>query len=55
MKPITREWIDKAEADFRIAARELRVRKEPSYDGVCFHTPQCAEQYLKAVLKDVDK
>lgn len=52
MKPITREWIEKAEADFRIAARELRVRKEPSYDGVCFHAQQCAEKYLKARLQE---
>jgi hypothetical protein len=28
--------------------RESRVRKNPSYDGICFHTQQCAEKYLKA-------
>lgn len=44
MKPITKEWIDKAEGDRAIAGREMRVRKEPSYDGVCFHAQQCAEK-----------
>jgi HEPN domain-containing protein len=50
MKPITSEWISKAEGDFAIAERESRVRKNPSYDGVCFHAQQCAEKYLKACL-----
>jgi len=52
MKPITREWIDKAESDYRIAAREIRVRKEPSFDGVCFHAQQCAGKYLKSRLQE---
>jgi HEPN domain-containing protein len=51
MKPITREWVDKAEADFATAQREVRVRKDPNYDGVCFHCQQCAEKYLKARLQ----
>jgi HEPN domain-containing protein len=44
------EWIEKAEGDFHIAERELRVRQSPNYDGVCFHSQQCAEKYLKAFL-----
>jgi HEPN domain-containing protein len=32
--------------------RELRARKFPNYDAVCFHTQQCAEKYLKAVLQE---
>lgn len=52
MKPITREWIDKAEADFATMERESRVRKNPSYDSVCFHAQQCAEKYLKARLSE---
>lgn len=51
MKPITREWVDKAEADFATSRRELRVRKDPNYDAVCFHCQQCAEKYLKARLQ----
>jgi HEPN domain-containing protein len=52
MTPITREWVEKAESDYRIASREARVRREPSYDGVCFHAQQCAEKYLKARLQE---
>ena len=50
MKPITREWANKAEGDFAMMERESRVRKNPNYDGVCFHAQQCAEKYLKARL-----
>jgi len=52
MKTLTREWIDKAEGDFSTASREIRVRKAPNYDAVCFHAQQCAEKYLKAVLQE---
>jgi len=52
MKPITAEWVVKAEADFATAQREGRVRKRPNYDGVCFHYQQCAEKYLKARLSE---
>jgi len=51
MNPLTREWVEKAEADLATAARELRVRKSPNYDAVCFHAQQGAEKYLKAVLQ----
>ena len=50
MKPITNEWISKAEADFATLERECRARKSPNYDGICFHAQQCAEKYLKARL-----
>ena len=52
MKPLTREWVEKAEADFRTAARERRVRSGPNYDAVCFHVQQCTEKYLKARLHE---
>ena len=48
MKPLTSEWISKAEGDFAIVERESRARRNPSYDGVCFHAQQCVEKYLKA-------
>ncbi len=54
MKPITAEWISKAEGDFSIVERESRVRKNPNYDGICFHAQQCAEKYLKARLCEAD-
>lgn len=50
MKPSTREWVDKAEADFATALRELRARRQPNYDAACFHAQQCIEKYLKARL-----
>ncbi len=30
--------------------RECRARKNPNYDGACFHAQQYAEKYLKAQL-----
>jgi HEPN domain-containing protein len=50
MNSIVGEWVEKAEGDFQTAEREMRARKAPNYDAVCFHTQQCAEKYLKAFL-----
>lgn len=50
MKPLAREWVNKAEGDFATAAREMRARKSPNYDAACFHAQQCVEKYLKALL-----
>lgn len=50
MNPLTFEWIDKAEGDFAVASREMRVRRKANYDAVCYHSQQCAEKYLKAIL-----
>jgi HEPN domain-containing protein len=52
MNPLTAEWVDKAEEDFIVARRELRARKSPSPNAVCFHAQQCAEKYLKARLQE---
>ena len=52
MKPLTREWVSKAEGDFATAVRERRVRKSPNYDAACFHAQQCVEKYLKALLQE---
>jgi HEPN domain-containing protein len=52
MKPLTSEWVAKAEGDFATLVREGRVRKNPNYDGMCFHAQQCAEKYLKARLSE---
>ena len=52
MKPITLEWIAKAEGDWNSAQREYRARQRPNYDAACFHAQQCAEKYLKARLEE---
>jgi hypothetical protein len=45
MNPAVAEWVSKAEGDFLTAGRELRVRKVPNYDVVCFHA-QHSERFL---------
>jgi HEPN domain-containing protein len=52
MKPLTHEWVDKAEGDWVTANREVKSRKSPNYDAVCFHAQQCIEKYLKASLQE---
>lgn len=52
MNRLVYEWISKAEGDFLTAQREMRVRKSPNFDAVCFHSQQCAEKLLKAMLQD---
>ncbi len=54
MKPITAEWVAKAEGDFAVLEREINVRDNPSYDAICFHAQQCAEKYLKARLCEAE-
>ena len=50
MKPLTAEWIAKAERDFATMEREAHVTEEPNFEAICFHAQQCAEKYLKARL-----
>ena len=50
MNALLAEWISKAEGDFLLAQREMRVRKNPNHDALCFHCQQAAEKYLKAFL-----
>lgn len=52
MKATTKEWVEKAEADYRSAGREMRARKAPNFDLSCFCAEQSAEKYLKAVLTE---
>ena len=54
MKPLTCEWVAKAEGDFATACREIRVRTSPNYDAVCFHAQQCVEKYVKALLQEAE-
>jgi HEPN domain-containing protein len=52
MRELTKEWIQKTENDFSVASCEMRVRKNPNYDAICFHCQQCSEKYLKAILQE---
>jgi HEPN domain-containing protein len=52
MKAVTREWVDKAEADYAAALLLRRSRKKYSRDIVCFHLQQCVEKYLKGRLEE---
>ncbi len=50
MKGTTKEWTEKAEADFTTAIRELKAPDSPNFDAVCFHAQQCIEKLMKALL-----
>jgi HEPN domain-containing protein len=50
MKPLTREWVEKAENDFLAASQLLRRRKDVASDVACFLCQQCLEKYFKARL-----
>src|SRR5438105_2298080 len=50
MNRITKQWVAKAESDFR-AASQLIAEKDSEPDAICFHCQQCAEKYLKAMLQ----
>lgn len=54
MKPLTREWVEKAEDDWGSLNREIRARKNPNYDAACFFAQQCVEKYIKARLVEAD-
>jgi Uncharacterized conserved protein related to C-terminal domain of eukaryotic chaperone, SACSIN len=50
MKPLTRDWVEKAEGDFLVAAQIMRRRKQRVCDAACFHCQQTIEKYFKARL-----
>jgi HEPN domain-containing protein len=43
-------WTQKAEHDFLAAEHMMELAKQGLTDIVCFHSQQCAEKYLKALL-----
>lgn len=53
MKVITEEWLDKAEEDFKVSALKENWDNK-FYNTICFHSQQCVEKYLKAVLGEED-
>jgi HEPN domain-containing protein len=54
MREVTREWISKAEGDYRSAEILLFQIENPEVDTGCFHCQQCAEKYIKAFLTEQD-
>jgi HEPN domain-containing protein len=50
MKPLTREWVEKAEGDFVVATQIMRRKHQRIYDAACFHCQQAIEKYFKARL-----
>jgi HEPN domain-containing protein len=54
MKRATREWVQKAEDDFRLAELidPAHTNAEHFHDQTCLHCQQSVEKYLKAILED---
>lgn len=50
MKPLTQEWVQKADGDLAVAEREMKAGAPPNHDVVCFLCQQSLEKYLKAWL-----
>jgi HEPN domain-containing protein len=53
MKEITKEWIEKAENDYQVVRHEME-RSDTIYDAVCYHSQQCIEKYMKAIIVEND-
>ena len=51
MKRETGKWVQKAEADWKVA-HKLGDERPPPRDIVCFHCQQAAEKYLKSLLQE---
>lgn len=49
MSKVVEEWIRKADSDWK-TANLIWGAPEPNYDAVCFHTQQCVEKMMKALL-----
>jgi len=52
MTAMTKEWVQKAEVDFDGVLLARRSRKRTRYDLISYHSQQCVEKYLKAVLQE---
>ena len=48
--PLIRQWVEKAEEDFRTAEYTLTMPENCPYGTICFHAQQCVEKYIKALL-----
>jgi HEPN domain-containing protein len=47
---LVRQWIEKAEEDWRTADYTLTMPEGTPYATICFHAQQCVEKWLKALL-----
>jgi len=47
---VAREWMAKGDNDLKNAAHTLKLGQRCPTDTVCFHSQQCVEKYIKAVL-----
>jgi HEPN domain-containing protein len=47
---LIKQWVEKAEEDFRTAEYLLVLKEDCPLNSVCFHSQQCAEKYIKALL-----
>jgi HEPN domain-containing protein len=47
---LIRQWIEKAEEDYKNAEYTLTLEEDCPVSTVCFHSQQCIEKYLKALL-----
>ena len=52
MKRAAREWVRKAEHDFR-GAKRMAAGNQPLYDLATFCCQQCSEKYLKALIEEM--
>ena len=54
MKPMTRAWAVKAEANLATAQREAGIKDDPNFEAVCHHAKECALHYLRARLEEAE-
>ncbi len=47
---VIKQWIEKAEEDYKNAEYTLTLEEDCPVSTVCFHSQQCIEKYLKALL-----
>jgi HEPN domain-containing protein len=47
---VVKEWIGRAEGDFKAATLLLASGESCPTEAVCFHAQQCVEKYVKAAL-----
>jgi HEPN domain-containing protein len=52
MKPLTHDWVKKAEEDFLVASQIMRRKKQRAFNAACFHCQQTVEKYFKARLHE---
>jgi HEPN domain-containing protein len=47
---VARQWVEKAEDDYKLAVYVLTMKQNVPFIGICFHAQQCVEKYIKAIL-----